>query len=666
MPQNGSANGRAESPAQVAIPPIVGINLGNSYASIAVFTKVRAVPRPRRVADPVRAGRRRRVHRQRGWRAPDRMCAGVPRRRDGTPSDLLIQPDDHARSQYIGNQAKQQLVKNAQNTITGFRNLLGKKYVLRVLPRSRVPDDTRFSEVPSDTLSVSSPVLQHPSLPDTPAYKVTVLQPAPTPLPATAANTPAASRIATPRSEPVQVERILTVSEVTTIFLASLRQSAEDFLGRNIIGAVIALPSWFDDAQRQALSKAAEDAGIHVLQLLDDAGAVAVSTSDGADGVPTDRTQLVVDLGASSLDLSLLSIRDGLAYALATLSDPTIGGDEIDSKLIRFFAKEFSKKTKTPLTVAPATNPQDRRAEAKLRLAVEHTKRTLSASPGAATCSVESLKDGLDYTGSINRLRFDIEVRPIYDKVYAKVKELAELADIDLYDIDEIVYIGGSASLPGLDEALSQGFIESVITPFKAGTVVGGGVGDPTTILARGCALQAHLLLSLAQESSDELLGTFNKDSKVTSVAATSRTIGLLVPHRTATGSLGGIWIPLVLKETPLPCRRTLTFEVDASGKAGFELWEVKEGVKIDHVKPPKFEDEEEEEEEELEQVKEKTLTKEAYLVSLSLSPKNPIKGKTTVQVQATVSGTGALQVSFREVIGDGFGEAVTATIAAP
>ncbi|KAG8221719.1 Hsp70 protein-domain-containing protein [Butyriboletus roseoflavus] len=557
---------------------------------------------------------------------------------------------------YIGNQAKQQLVKNAQNTITGFRNLLGKK----------------FSEVPQDTLSVSTPVIQHPSLPDTPAYKVKVLQPAPSPLSATATNTPAVSHVATPRSEPVEVERILTVSEVTTIFLSSLRQSAEDFLGKRAIGAVITIPSWFDDTQRDILSKAAEDAGIRVLQLLDDAGAVAVCTSEGADGVPNDRTQLIVDLGASSLELSLLSIREGLAYALATLSDPTIGGDEIDSKLIRFFAKEFTKKTKTPLTVAPATNPQDKRAEAKLRLAVEHTKRTLSASPGAATCSVESLKDGLDYTGSINRLRFDMEMRSIYDKVYAKVKELAESAEIDLYDIDEIVYLGGSASLPGLDETLSQGFTESVITPFKAGTVVGGGVGDPTTILARGCALQAHLLVLLAQESSEELLGTFNKESKATSVAATSRTIGLLVPQEDAAGSLGGIWIPLVLKETPLPCRRTLTFVVDAGGadtKVGFELWEVKEGVKIDHVKPPQFEEEaqeEEQEEQELEEVKEKTLTKEAYLASLSLSAQNAVKGKTTVQVQATLSGTGVLEVSFREVIKDGLGEAITATVAAP
>ena len=186
-------------------------------------------------------------------------------------------------------------------------------------------------------------------------------------------------------------------------------------------------------------------------------------------------------------------------------------------------------------------------------------------------------------------------------------------------------------------------------------------------ILARVCAMQTYLLVSLAQASSEEPLGTFNKESEVTSVAATSPTIGLLVPHEDNEGSLGGIWIPLILKETLVPCRRTLTFEVNASSantKVGFEVWEVKEGVKIDQVKPPKFEEEEEAEEvkEELE-VKEKTLTKEAYLASLSLSPQNAVKGKTEVQVQAIVSATGALQVSLREVIRDSSGEAVTATI---
>jgi heat shock protein 1/8 len=523
----------------------------------------------------------------------------------------------------------------------------------------------RFSEVPQAALSVSAPVIQHPSLPDTAAYKVKVLQPAPTPLPATAANTPAASQVATPRSEPIEVERILTVSEVTTIFLGSLVQSAEDFLGKKVLGAVISVPTWFDDAQREALTKAAEDAGVHVLQLLDDAGAVAVLDAAGSDEIPSDRTQLIVDLGASSLELSLLSIREGLAYSVASLSDSSVGGDDIDSKLIKFFAKEFTKKTKTPLTVAPASDPLDKRAEAKLRLAVEHTKRTLSASPGAATCSVESLKDGLDYTGSINRLRFDMEVRQIYNKVYAKVKEVVASAGLDLYDVDEIVYLGGSACLPGLDETLAEGFTENVITPFKAGTVVGGGSGDPTTILARGCALQALLLVSLSSET-EEVREAFIKGNGISNVSATSRTIGLLVPQVSAEeGSLGGVWAPLILKETPLPCRRTITVEVDVSGsgdKVGFEFWEVNEGVRIDHVKPQKFDDEEDDEEEELE-VKEKTVFKEAFLASLSLSPSNTFKGKSKVQVQAIIGSNGVIDLSIREVTKDGLGEAVTVTV---
>ncbi|KAH7923296.1 actin-like ATPase domain-containing protein [Leucogyrophana mollusca] len=620
MAANGSIpNGSAEAPIDVSsVPSIVGINFGNSYASIA------------------------------------EGLAECIANEDGE-RQIACAIAFHGEEMYVGNQAKHQLVKNSQNTITGFRNLLGKK----------------FSEIPQAALTVSTPVIQHPSLPDTAAYKVKVLQASPSPLPITATNTPLASQVATPRSEPIEVERILTVSEVATIFLGSLLQSAEDFLGKKIVGAVISIPSWFDDAQRDALTKAAEDAGIHVLQLLDDAGAVTVCTAEGSEDVPADRTQLIVDLGASSLELSLLSVREGLAYSLATLTDSSVGGDEIDSKLIKFFAKEFTKKTKTPLSVAPATDPLDKRAEAKLRLAVEHTKRTLSASPGAATCSVESLKDGLDYTGSINRLRFDMEVRSIYDKVYAKVKELVTSAGLDLYEVDEIVYLGGSACLPGLDETLIDGFTESVITPFKAGTVVGGGVGDPTTILARGCALQAYLLVSLAHESAD-IQQAFVKGSAPASVNATSRTIGLFVPQGGADVELGGAWVPIVAKETPLPCRRTITLEVTvgSGSKVGFELWEAKEGVKIDHVKPPKVEydddEEPEDEEEELEEVKEKITTKEAYLTSLSLTPNNTTQGKTKVQVQVILGVDGSLDVTLREAGKNGLGEAVSASVPAP
>ena len=548
----------------------------------------------------------------------------------------------------------------------------------------RVNDQVhRFSEIPANALSVSAPVIQHPEIPDEPAYKVKVLQSSPSPLPPTASNTPAASKVATPQSEPVPVDRILTVSEVTTIFLKSLIKSAEDFLGKKVQGAVITVPGWFEQAQKDALEKAANDADITVLQLLEEAGAAAVTTTSGPppEGLSADRTQLLVDLGASALTVTLLSIRQGLAFSLATLSDHTVGGDAIDDRLIKHFAKEFTKKTKTPLTVCPASDAQDKRAEAKLRLALEHTKRTISASPGAATCSVESLKDGLDFTGTITRLRFDMEVRSVYDRVYEKVKELVSAAGLDLYDVDEIVYVGGSASLPGLDETLSQGFPESIVTPFTQGTVVGGGVGDPTTILARGCALQAKILAQLGEgtEEEREVKASFTHGHQYTQAKATSKTIGLLFPEEGAGSPLGGKWMPVVLKETPVPARRIVAFNVDLGEsdekKVGFEVWEAKEGVKIEKVKLPKLEDEEpvpegeEEEEEEEEEVKEKTVEKENLLSSLSFAAQHATKkdGRWTTRLEVTVivSETGALEVSTVELGASGKGEKQVVTVSA-
>lgn len=540
--------------------------------------------------------------------------------------------------------------------------MLGKKYVYSLCPQLHFAKPLhRFSEIPASKLTVSAPVIQHPDIPDEPAYKVEILQAGPAPLPVSVTTTPAASHAATPRSEPIPATRYLTVHEVTSIFLKSLVQSAEDFLGKKIDGAVITVPIWFTDAQKVALKNAASDAGVRILQLLEEAGAAAVTTTSGPKE-PTladDRIQLVVDLGASSLELALLAIRQGLAYVLATASDDTVGGDAIDDKLIKYFAKEFTKKTKTPLTVAPATDKQDRRAEAKFRLSIEHTKRTLSASPGAATCSVESVKDGLDFNGTVNRLRFDMEVRSIYERVYTKVQELVHGAGLDLYDVDEIVYVGGSASLPGLDETLSRGFSESVVTPFTAGTVVGGGIGDPTTILSRGCVLQAKLLATLA-ESTDadrEIKSAFASSS---STKATSKTIGLIFPEGGSEGPLGGQYIPLIHKQTPLPCRRTIRFDVDLGEsenekKVGFEVWEVQESVKITQEKPPKLDDDEDEEDEDMEiEVKDKTVEKVSLLSSILLvanaAQKKDGRWKTNLEVQFIIHVDGSTDITTKEV----------------
>ncbi|KAL5528904.1 hypothetical protein ACEPAG_4878 [Sanghuangporus baumii] len=618
---NGSARPRKSG------PTVVGINFGNSYASIAVINK--------------------------------EGLADCIANEDGE-RQIACAVSFHGEEIYIGNQAKPQLVRNAQNTIINFRNLLGRK----------------FSDIPKDQPIVSAPVIQHPELPDVAAYKVAILQPAPTPLPPasvkSSSNTPATSVLPTPRSEPIPAERVITVQEVTSLFLKSLVQSAQDFLGREVDGAVIVVPSWFDDSARAALKSAAEDAGVEVLQLLDEAGAGAlVSITEPVEGLDPDRTSLLVDLGQSSLSLSVLSIRHGLLYTIGSAHHQDINTEQIDTKLVKFFAKEFTRKTKVPLTVCPPTETADKRAEAKLRLALEHTKRTISASPGAASCSVESLKDGVDFTGSINRMRFDMEVRTVYDSVVRAALDLLESAGLDPLHVDEIIYVGGSASLPGLDETFfAKGFSESTITPFTAGTVIGGGIGDPTTLLARGAALQARLLAEIANED-EQIHAAFRLESEHASVHATAKTIGIILPEADAGDEgLGGQWVLGVPRDTPLPYRRFVQFDCDLGEEekeeriVGMELWEVSEEVKVEKVAPPKREkeegeeDEDEEEEEEEEEVREKILKKEKQLGALAVKAQNARKEdgrwKTRVQVQFMASHSGGIILLAAEVSKDG------------
>ncbi|EIM91780.1 actin-like ATPase domain-containing protein [Stereum hirsutum FP-91666 SS1] len=643
---NGSAK---EQPIEVSgssQPAVVGINFGNSYASIAVLTN---------------EGNAECIANEDGER------------------QIACAISYHGEELYIGNQAKAQLVKNAHNTITGFRNLLGKK----------------FSDLPKDEKPTSAAVIQHPTLPDTPAYTVQVTQAAPAPLPSSK-STPAASTTATPRSEPLETTLTLTPSEVTTIFLKSLIGSASDFLGKKIEGAVIGYPGWFEEGQVEALKDAAEKAGVKVLQLLVDAGAAGVTTTadnstfgdlaTNTSSPSADRTQLIVDLGSDSLSLTLLSIRQGLFYPLAESYHHGIGGTSIDTKLVKFLAKEFTKKTKTPLAVAPSTEKGDVRAEARLRLALEHTKRTISASPSAATCSVESLKDGMDFTGSVNRLRFDMEARSVYDFVYAKTEALLSEAGVEWIELDEVVYVGGSASLPGLDERLispnGEGSAvggydpDRTVSPFTKGTIVGGGVGDPTTMISRGCAMQAKLIMQVLGkegESSDvakaftDATTSQGEGAKWREVKTTSQSLGLLFPEEAGEGEngLGGQWVRVLAKETALPARRVVSVEVDlgaAEGekKVGFEVWQVKEGVKTDHIKPPPLErdpededDEEPEEEEDIE-VKEKTVEKDEFLVALEIPAKFAKKQKggwrTRVEVKLVVGVDGKVEIEACEV----------------
>ena len=652
-----------------ALPPVVGINLGNSYASIAVFTKERVTEC---------------IANQDGERQIACAIAFIGQEVVRAVVFFFFFTRD-SRGQYIGNQAKAHLVKNAKNTIQGFRELLGVSY----------------ADLPS---RLAGTLVQHPDDPSSPAWKVEVLQPVPSPLPqsvtshpSTARASPNPSALATPASEPLSGTRYVTPLEATTLFLRSLAQSAQDFLGKPLTGAVLTVPSHFTPPQRLALLQAAKNASVPVLQLLDEAGAAALTTLSPtwspSDTLPPDRTQLIIDVGHSSTTLTLAALRAGLIVPLSS-STHAIGGHTLDHLLLKHFCTEFAKKTKTPLN---PTDPADARPVQKLLLALEHTKRTISASPAAASLSIESLKDGVDFTTTINRVRFDLLARPFYTAVSGAVRALllgADGADCATA-VDEIVYVGGTASLPGLDEHLVMacGFKEEVEDAFRRGDVVGGGAGDPTTVLSRGCAYQALLVSGLlgGEGEGEGLVRAFAEGGGgAVSVSVTSRTVGLVFPSAAGvengvadpgkalvdemTKSAGGTYVPLMLKETPLPARRVLDLTLivppdyasssEGEKKIVMEVWEVEEGVKVEKRKPLKeLDEDEEEEEEEEEEVKHDIVNKLSLLGVLEVPVKQERgkKGKpdgdaVRVQVRAIRGLEGGLVIEAGQA---GVGKAV-------
>lgn len=459
------------------------------------------------------------------------------------------------------------------------------------------------------------------------------------------------------------------------MFLTSLLQSASDFLGKPILGAVITAPPSFTQTQKEALRKAAEDAGVRVLQLLDEASAVlATTTSPQWPHGGEDRTQLVVDVGASSLSLSVIALRSGLGYILGSKTSTTvanIGGDALSSLLVKHFAKEFTKKTKTALPQPPSSK-EDIRATTKLLLALEYTKRTLSASPAPASLSVESLHSGLDFTATIARMRFDLLATPVYTAISSEIKSLLESIALDPHDIDEITYVGGTTCLPGLDSHLltSVGFTDEVQTAFSNSTTGSGAIGDPTGVLSIGCALQAGLLLRVHEES-PELVHAFEQSEEV---KTTARTIGIIFPGGADSQGLGGTYIPAIHKHTPLPARRIHEVEVTLSGgegdkatKFGFELWEVEEGIKVEKAAVFKSEspDDEDDEDDEPEEIKTKTTTKRSFLGAVLGETKGAaVKDKTkkgaytaTLQIEVTLGSDGVLVVEARDSKGEKVGE---------
>ena len=221
------------------------------------------------------------------------------------------------------------------------------------------------------------------------------------------------------------------VIEITTRHIRRLASSATDFLGRKVNAAVITVPTDFSEGQQEALSKASKAAGIEVLQFISEPTAAILAYDARPEAKLSDKTVIVADLGGTRSDIAVVASRGGMYSILSTAHDYETGGAQLDQVLIDHFAKEFIKKNKKD----PREN---QRSLAKLKLEAEATKKALSIGANASF-SAESLVDGIDFTSTINRLRYETLANKVFGSFSRLIEEAVRKAGLDILDIDEVL-----------------------------------------------------------------------------------------------------------------------------------------------------------------------------------------------------------------------------------
>lgn len=416
--------------------------------------------------------------------------------------------------EFHGTQAKAQLVRNSKNTVAFFRDYIGKDY------KSIDPTPCHGSAHPIEE-----------------SGKV------------------AFSIRDTADSE---TENRVPVLEIATRHLTRLKNSAADFIGKTVTAAVVAVPTDTNDEQKAALSKAAANTQVEILQFMPEPIAALLAYDSRAPDASADKLVLVADFGGNRSDVTIVASRGGMYSILATAHDYELGGAQLDQVLIDHFAKEFEKKHKSD----PRKNE---RSLAKLKLESEAVRKSLSQS-SSATFSVESLADGVDFRSTVNRSRFEILALKVFGRFTKLVEEVIKKADLDVLDIDEVIMSGGVSHTPKIAKNIEAIFPETAQVMAPATTT---SSLNPSELSARGAALQASLIQEFEKEDIDQ-----STHEMVTVTPHLTAAIGYQ-----ATGQPEDSFTVIVPPDTAVPARRTKVIE----GLEGDILVRITEGER--HIK---------------------------------------------------------------------------------